>query len=678
MGKDRPRSVTPDRRDRGRYLDKSRSRSPRDKSRDRDRRKEPRRYDDEDDRDRRNRSRHRSGSRGRDKDKDRDHQSRRRRDRSDSSERGRDKKKRKREKSEERKARKAEKKRAREEEEARKVAELSVYSATDNPFHDVNLDQQFRWHKKNEKEKKQGLSLAEAQRRDAIRRQEAKEELERLNKRRAEREAEQRLREEEEIRMQRLAESAQLADWLSKEEEFELDQERSRAMIRIKEKRAKAIDFLALNLRYVNSPSEEDDELSKEGLEIDLDEPYNIVDSLTPQQVEELHDDIERYLRLEQSEMNIEFWTNMMVVTKDALERIKASQRMGAAAAAAVEADITALLRGKSYEHLVQLQRQIQNKLASGEPIDVEYWEGLLKKLLVWKAKAKLRTLHEVVVRNRLEQLRKRQRDEALRAQEELLAGVAKSAQRGDVRNTAPADGAEQEATEDLEPYDRSMSPPLIDIRKLHHDERQMDILTTVEDLRYLMQQRRTVAGTRFVPKTVAAVPEQQEAEAPSNADLAEALYRAEAERELDEEEELFNVEESISRPTSYNWEDKYRPRKPRYFNRVHTGYEWNKYNQTHYDTDNPPPKVVQGYKFNIFYPDLIDKSKAPTYKIVKEPGNDETVLLHFSAGPPYEDIAFRIVNREWEFSHKRGFRSSFDRGCLSLWFNFRRNFYRK
>ena len=39
-------------------------------------------------------------------------------------------------------------------------------------------------------------------------------------------------------------------------------------------------------------------------------------------------------------------------------------------------------------------------------------------------------------------------------------------------------------------------------------------------------------------------------------------------------------------------WHDKYRPRKPRYFNRVHTGYEWNKYNQTHYDHDNPPPKA--------------------------------------------------------------------------------------
>ena len=60
---------------------------------------------------------------------------------------------RKRDKSEERRLKKAEKTRIKEEEEARQVAELSVYSATDNPFHDVNLGQQFRWHKKNEKEK---------------------------------------------------------------------------------------------------------------------------------------------------------------------------------------------------------------------------------------------------------------------------------------------------------------------------------------------------------------------------------------------------------------------------------------------------------------------------------------------------------------------------------------------
>jgi Cactus-binding C-terminus of cactin protein len=121
--------------------------------------------------------------------------------------------------------------------------------------------------------------------------------------------------------------------------------------------------------------------------------------------------------------------------------------------------------------------------------------------------------------------------------------------------------------------------------------------------------------ASRFVPKAAQPTIEVDETEpVSSGADLAsEALYRAEAERDLDEEEELFNLEENIANPTTYNWEDKYRPRKPRYFNRVHTGYEWNKYNQTHYEyvrfpcrrylahkypsTDNPPPKVVQGYK---------------------------------------------------------------------------------
>lgn len=109
-------------------------------------------------------------------------------------------------------------------------------------------------------------------------------------------------------------------------------------------------------------------------------------------------------------------------------------------------------------------------------------------------------------------------------------------------------------------------------------------------------------------------------------------------------------------------------------------GYEWNKYNQTHYDHDNPPPKVVQGYKFNIFYPDLFDKIKAPTYRIEREggrkrgeifapAGEEDTCLIRFVSGPPYEDIAFRIVDKEWDFSAKRdrGFKSSFDKVATPL-----------
>ena len=79
---------------------------------------------------------------------------------------------------------------------------------------------------------------------------------------------------------------------------------------------------------------------------------------------------------------------NMMVVCKDRIDRKRDDKRIGREAAdvnAAVEADITALLQGKTYDQLVALQRQIQAKLSSGEPLDTDYWEGLLKSLLVWK-----------------------------------------------------------------------------------------------------------------------------------------------------------------------------------------------------------------------------------------------------------------------------------------------------
>ena len=52
--------------------------------------------------------------------------------------------------------------------------------------------------------------------------------------------------------------------------------------------------------------------------------------------------------------------------------------------------------------------------------------------------------------------------------------------------------------------------------------------------------------------------------------------------------------------------------------------------------------------------------------------------IIRFLGGPPYEDVAFKIVNKEWEYSHKHGFKCSFDRGILHLFFNFKRSRYRK
>ncbi|KAH6829304.1 cactus-binding carboxy-terminal [Perilla frutescens var. hirtella] len=114
--------------------------------------------------------------------------------------------------------------------------------------------------------------------------------------------------------------------------------------------------------------------------------------------------------------------------------------------------------------------------------------------------------------------------------------------------------------------------------------------------------------------------------------------------------------------------------KKPKFLNRVRTGYHWNRYNRIHYDGDNPPPKAVQGYKFDIFYPDLLS---TPSYSIERD-DVDETCILRFHAGEPYQDIAFRIVNAEWDYSAKNGFKCTFESGTLRLHFNLKRLRYRR
>jgi len=76
--------------------------------------------------------------------------------------------------------------------------------------------------------------------------------------------------------------------------------------------------------------------------------------------------------------------------------------------------------------------------------------------------------IHEVVVRNRLEHLRKRQRDEALQAQQQLLADVI------------PEKSEYSQITEEkLEiPYLKNMSPRLISVNKLSHDDEELEILS--------------------------------------------------------------------------------------------------------------------------------------------------------------------------------------------------------
>lgn len=399
-----------------------------------------------------------------------------------------------------------------------------------------------------------------------------------------------------------------------------LKQAKKKAAIRVREGRPKPIDWLAVILRVIDPDRDllDDDE---EEVQHDAVDPEKVFEGLNDAQLEELGTDIASYITLETNQTNQDYWKTMQIICSDRREKLKPVGPEGRAVNS-VSDDVDKLLKPKTYEQLEALEKQIRTKLRSNEPIDVDYWEQLLRNLLIWKAKAKLKKVYQSVLDSRMETLRNEH--------PEGLAGPSSVAGEGsdaavNLKQKPQPSGIKLAAT-----AASSSAPP----------------------------------GTqRF-----SAIPPEDFSQA------TKALYEREVARGVDENEEIFTGEETVT-TAKPQWADKYRPRKPRYFNRVQMGYEWNKYNQTHYDHDNPPPKVVQGYKFNIFYPDLIDKAKAPTFKIIREhgrkkgesfapAGEEDTCLIRFIAGPPYEDIAFRIVDKEWDYSAKRdrGFRSSFDK----------------
>ena len=396
----------------------------------------------------------------------------------------------------------------------------------------------------------------------------------------------------------------------------------------------------------------------------------------------DLFEDIKVYLELEQGK-NVDYWKDITIVAEDKLKKLRRSDpehlsnRNPLISNKAMREEVDNTFKNTPMQDLYNLEKAMKDKLKGGEGIDAGHWEDMLEQLRPHMAR-RLKERHQEHLKNKLLRLKREQCIETgplfpSAATEEPEAGPSTSSQLiQDVEMTSTSgldslktanvdvekENNAEEAKEDpcIRDYTSGRySPALLQPEDLPSG---VIIVDTDEDLIRLKFARKSVLTTGQA--------ERDEEE--------EFVKRARA--GMNDEEAQFSVEVQL-KPEASIWSDKYKPRKPRFFNRVHTGFEWNKYNQTHYDVDNPPPKVVQGYKFNIFYPDLIDKSKIPQYKVI--PCEDKNfATIRFSAGTPYEDIAFKIVNREWEHSYKRGFRCQFQNNILQLWFHFRRLRYRR
>ncbi|PVU94920.1 hypothetical protein BB561_002182 [Smittium simulii] len=550
------------------------------------------------------------------------------------------------------------------------------YKYISNPYGEETLKKKFVWKKKEKEEKDKGYNKKYIEQRKLELRKESEIELQKLQERRKQREYEQLLKEKEMARLQQEAENEQLGDWQERENIFHLEQAKKRAEIRIKQDRAKPIDIFAINLKVATSPESDQDDLDC-SYSLQFYEPWKIVDNLDLDDINELYSDIQMYLALEKQQDNLKFWESMIIVCDARKQRLQHALN-STGVSKDVEDEIINMLDNKTIPELIDLQNQIRKKVNSNEPVDMDYWEEVLKQIIVEQAKLKINEYHKKVMSALIKKTRQSQQIEAKRNQQELAAILSKyKTPSSSLDNTqashpqskilnyssdlATPDFNSAQNNTNIEVFNQSMEPVLSE--KILYEDRKLPLLTEEEDRENLVSKQ---------------------------------ILALEKSEEQNDEEQAFSTEALLESQT-YSWEDKYKPRKPKYFNKVHTGYEWNKYNQTHYDFDNPPPRVVQGYKFNIFYPDLIDKSQTPTYKIEpdmefldpndpekkifafgKKTFKGETVIIRFIAGPPYEDLAFRIVNREWEYSRKYGFRNSFNGSVLQLHFRFRRQFYKR
>ena len=290
---------------------------------------------------------------------------------------------------------------------AEKVAKMLGYSNDINPFGDSNLLQPFIWGKKVSKDRSEGRkeeSDTEAHRLKLM------HDIDKVRKRREERENEleemERLRSEE----QRLRESATYGDWQQKEEDFLLNQTRVRSKIRLTENRQQPIDSIAKNILLIESTAsmQESDalETTLSNLDVELRDPVSLVEGLNNEQLEQLAKDVDEYLQFEINKKGNyqNFWSSLKNIVSSERRKNENADRM---VHKSVTGDVEKLFRGKSEEELNHIQQDIQKTISEGKRGDVSYWEQMAQEVTLQRAKTSVAKTHRELLQKQLALLSK-------------------------------------------------------------------------------------------------------------------------------------------------------------------------------------------------------------------------------------------------------------------------------
>jgi len=224
------------------------------------------------------------------------------------------------------------------------------YTAEENPFNDPNLNQSFSWKKKKDTGKGAPQPTDGSVASKNSHQQKLVGEIEKVRRRRDERDEEfaelNRLKEEE----SRLREMAHYDDWQKKEEEFHMAQQHQRFAIRLMEGREKPIDVLAKNVLLFGMSEEEKANRSAvkykerynaleelDNLTVELTAPHNFLRDLKLAELKVLLLDMIEYKELEEeiggaatNDTVSRYWTQLLLLTREEVKWIEGGGEGGA------------------------------------------------------------------------------------------------------------------------------------------------------------------------------------------------------------------------------------------------------------------------------------------------------------------------------------------------------------
>jgi hypothetical protein len=196
-----------------------------------------------------------------------------------------------------------------------------------------------------------------------------------------------------------------------------------------------------------------------------------------------------------------------------------------------------------------------RSKIENETNIDIGYWESLLSHLQIYMARTRLHDRHQLTLKRKLQKIKQEQGIFHAPVSTSTISNKKKD------NEHIPLDSFNDNEIESFDDFEikclheyehRCYSPELFNINDLDF-EIQKYCIDEIDDWDKLKQQRQSVISSGSVK--------------PDVEDAFEAFARSMG--SLTTDDSLVNT--VIPLNVQYLWSDKYRPRKPRVFNKVHT-----------------------------------------------------------------------------------------------------------